>query len=159
MKAGYNFYFFSFLGVRGYLDYQYGFSVSSQTETEQNQTTTTGSKFSLHHITFNVDLLANFLNTDSFSLGGFVGIGLGYGHASNTTANVNTSTTTKLADGFILPVNVGLSIIASGHHRLDFGVRIPTIAMNAAITTNNNANNRQNSYRYLLTTIGYSYNF
>lgn len=169
-KVGYNYYFLSFLGVRGYLDYQYGLNTSntSGTQVDQGQTNTNTNektKNTFHQITFNVDALVNFVNLDTFQLGAYAGVGLGYATINHTTetidAGVTTIINTKPADGFVLPVNVGLSIVAGGHHRLDFGVRIPTIALSRKIVTGTapDTTTTDNTYRYLITTIGYSYNF
>lgn len=158
VKAGYSYYFLSFLGVRGYLDYQYGFSVSSTTQTGQ-QTQTDTTRNSLHQVAFNIDALINFVNTESFALGVYAGIGLGYANASSTNVEQNQTINTKRSDGFILPINVGLGITAGEHHRLDFGVKIPTLSTKAPLPAGQTQSNTTTTYKDLIVTIGYAFQF
>lgn len=158
VKAGYSYYFLSFLGVRGYLDYQYGFSVNSTTTTQQGQAAQTDvTRGSVHQVALNADVLLNFINAESFKLGVYAGIGLGFASANNTQVTQVETITRKLGEGFILPINVGFGIIAGTHHRLDFGVKIPTLGIKAV--TNQQNQNETTTYRDLMVTIGYSYQF
>ncbi|WP_238702088.1 outer membrane beta-barrel protein [Helicobacter bilis] len=155
VKAGYNFYFTQMFGVRGYLDYTFVFNpISASSVTVFS---------SAHVITLNADLLVNLIQTDSVAFGAFVGIGLGYGMASVTeTNNVGTTEDLMKTSGFILPVNVGLSLTANNHHRFELGFKIPTLDMGVTETSSGKIPTNlyeTNSVRLFTTSVGYSYIF
>lgn len=163
VKAGYNFHFAQMLGVRGYLDYTFVFNPMSASSVTDNVNDTRNIFSSAHVITLNADLLVNIMQTDSVAFGAFVGIGLGYGMASNvTTTNPGTTETNFKAGGFLLPINVGLSLTANNHHRFELGFKIPTLGMSATIYGGQNVPNNAfdiNSIRLFTTSVGYSYIF
>lgn len=163
VKAGYNFHFAQMLGVRGYLDYTFVFNPMSASSVTDNVNDTRNIFSSAHVITLNADLLVNLIQTDSISFGAFVGIGLGYGMGSTTTTpDKGAATTSEKASGFILPINVGLSLTANNHHRFELGFKIPTLGMSVTETSSGKvpANLYEtNSVRLFTTSVGYSYIF
>lgn len=162
VKAGYNYYFSKMFGMRGYLDYTFMFNPSGSS-TEGGTTNTKSSTFvSAHLITFNADLLVNLIRTDSVAFGAFAGIGVGYGMAGSTSTKNGTTTQDFKASGFILPINVGLSLTANNHHRFELGFKIPTLGLSLTETNGNKipANTYEiDSLRLLTTSVGYSYIF
>lgn len=163
VKAGYNFFFTSMFGVRGYLDYTFVFGPSGEASEGGGTNTSSSTMRSAHLITLNADLLVNIMQTDSVAFGAFVGIGLGYGMGSTTTTpDKGAATTSEKASGFILPINVGLSLTANNHHRFELGFKIPTLGMSATIYGGQNVPNNAfdiNSIRLFTTSVGYSYIF
>lgn len=85
VQLGYNYMFTGFFGLRGYVDYNYGFRHSHLETTEQNKTTDSSDLISSHTISGNVDVLLNFLNSDTFSFGVYAGVGFGYMTMSSTS--------------------------------------------------------------------------
>lgn len=170
VQLGYNYMLTDFFGLRGYLDYNYGFMHNhiKETATEQQQSTTTDTTTldSSHAISVNVDVLLNILSSDTFAFGAYAGIGLGYATMNSTSktteTGVITNTTTPEGDGFILPINLGLSLTANNHHRFELGFKIPTLGVKYTLPANQNQGNNNNdttTTRNLITTIGYSYIF
>lgn len=162
VKAGYNFYFTSMFGVRGYLDYTFIFAPSDTTSTTNTTSSSTSIFNSANLITLNADLLVNLMQTDSIKFGAFVGIGLGYGIGSGTSTTNGTETQVFEASGFILPINLGLSLTANNHHRFELGFKVPTLGLSVK-----RANEKEipsnafetNSIRLFTTSVGYSYIF
>lgn len=163
VKLGYNFYFSGFFGLRGYVDYIYGMNLTNQRQTDTGVTVTQHSGTHLHYVNLNVDALINFFSGDSVTFGAFVGIGFGYGAMIQTGVqnNGNISTTRNIGDGFIMPINLGLSLIAGGKHRIDLTMKIPTfgIRQNPINNQGGGNNNQQITDRHLIGMIGYSYTF
>lgn len=167
VQLGYNYMLTDFFGLRGYLDYNYGFNHNHEKSTEQqNQTTDNTMLASSHAISVNVDVLLNILSSDTFAFGAYAGIGLGYATMNSTSktteTGVITNTTTPAGDGFILPINLGLSLTANNHHRFELGFKIPTLGVKYTPPANQNQGNNNNettTTRNLITTIGYSYIF
>lgn len=163
VKAGYNYYFSQMFGVRGYLDYTFVFMPSGAAR-ETGGTTIKESTFRYaHNITLNADLLVNLIQTDSIAFGAFAGIGLGYGIAGATSTDTNGTTTQNFSsNGFILPINLGLSLTANNHHRFELGFKIPTLGMSVTESGGkviNQDNYKTNSLRFFTTSVGYSYIF
>lgn len=163
VKAGYNFFFTPMFGVRGYLDYTFVFGPSGKASEGGAAKTSLSTLASAHLITLNADLLVNIMQTDSVAFGAFVGIGLGYGMASSTTtSNPGTTTTAYKAGGFLLPINVGLSLTANNHHRFELGFKIPTLGITPTEEGGVKVDPKlyeTNSMRYFTTSVGYSYIF
>ena len=163
VKAGYNFFFTPMFGARGYLDYTFMFNPGGSATEGGGTNTKSSQMISAHSITLNADLLVNIMQTDSVSFGAFVGIGLGYGMmSSTTTSNPGTTETNMKASGFILPINVGLSLTANNHHRFELGFKIPTLGITPTEQggVKVNANDYEtNTMRYFTTSVGYSYIF
>ncbi|WP_104746479.1 outer membrane beta-barrel protein [Helicobacter bilis] len=162
VQLGYNYMLTDFFGLRGYLDYNYGFMHNHQKMTEQNTITDTSKPVSSHAISVNVDVLLNILSSDTFAFGAYAGIGLGYTTMSSRTIEVATTTIDLQGDGFILPINLGLSLTANNHHRFELGFKIPTLGVKYTPPANQNQGNNNNettTTRNLITTIGYSYIF
>lgn len=163
VKAGYNFFFTPMFGARGYLDYTFVFGPSGEASEGGAAKTSSSTLASAHLITLNADLLVNIMQTDSVAFGAFVGIGLGYGMASSTTtSNPGTTTTAYKAGGFLLPINVGLSLTANNHHRFELGFKIPTLSMDitevSGVKVPDNAFDALN-VKLFTTSVGYSYIF
>ncbi|WP_281651713.1 outer membrane beta-barrel protein [Helicobacter bilis] len=163
VKAGYNFFFTPMFGVRGYLDYTFMFNPQGTVTEGGGTNTKTSQMMSAHSITLNADLLVNIMQTDSVAFGAFVGIGLGYGMMSATSTDNAGKTTDQLkASGFILPINVGLSLTANNHHRFELGFKIPTLGITPTEEGGVKVDPKQyetNSIRYFTTSVGYSYIF
>lgn len=164
-KFGYNHYFSDRFGIRGYVDYIYGVnSIRNTAITNQTSTTTTGSE-RLHYINVNIDALINFYTNDIIALGAFAGIGFGYGAMASTATEQsgNVTTTTDIASGFIMPINLGVSLIAGGKHRIDLSVKIPTFSIEQNIIQTGgggqNQINNSSNYRHIIGMVGYSYTF
>ena len=151
------------LGVRGYLDYTFVFNPMSASSVTNSMSDTRNIFSSAYVITLNADLLVNLIQTDSVSFGAFVGIGLGYGVFGETgNFTNNTTTTRRKGNGFILPINAGLSLTANNHHRFELGFKIPTLGMSVTETSSGKipANLYEtNSVRLSTTSVGYSYIF
>lgn len=164
VQLGYNYMLTDFFGLRGYLDYNYGFNHNHEKSTEQqNQTTDNTTLASSHAISVNVDVLLNILSSDTFAFGAYAGIGLGYATMNSTSkttdGGVITNTTTPAGDGFILPINLGLSLTANNHHRFELGFKIPTLSVKYVAPTQQGNPTETTTTRNLITTIGYSYIF
>ncbi|MCI7410129.1 outer membrane beta-barrel protein [Helicobacter bilis] len=167
VQLGYNYMLTDFFGLRGYLDYNYGFHHTHTKTTEtQNQTTDATTSNSSHAISVNVDVLLNILSSDTFAFGAYAGIGLGYATMSGAEKTNEqgqiTTLITQGGDGFILPINLGLSLTANNHHRFELGFKIPTLGVKYTPPANQNQGNNNNettTTRNLITTIGYSYIF
>lgn len=161
VKAGYNFFFTSMFGVRGYLDYTFVFGPSGEASEGGGTNTSSSTMRSAHLITLNADLLVNIMQTDSVSFGAFVGIGLGYGMMSATSTDNAGKTTDRLkASGFILPINVGLSLTANNHHRFELGFKIPTLGITPTLVDGKAIPaGTEVNIRYFTTSVGYSYIF
>lgn len=163
VKAGYNFFFTSMFGARGYLDYTFMFAPDGRASEGGGTNTSESNMNSAHLITLNADLLVNIMQTDSVAFGAFVGIGLGYGMmSSTTTSNPGTTETKMKASGFILPINVGLSLTANNHHRFELGFKIPTLGITPTEQGGVKVDPKlyeTNSMRFFTTSVGYSYIF
>lgn len=164
VQLGYNYMLTDFFGLRGYLDYNYGFNHNHEKSTEQqNQTTDNTTLASSHAISVNVDVLLNILSSDTFAFGAYAGIGLGYATMNSTSkatdGGVITNTTTPAGDGFILPINLGLSLTANNHHRFELGFKIPTLGVKYVAPAQQGNPTETTTTRNLITTIGYSYIF
>ncbi|WP_115542385.1 outer membrane beta-barrel protein [Helicobacter didelphidarum] len=71
VKLGWNQFFTPLIGLRGYVTYDFDGLVKFQRFGDISAT--------YQNIATNMDLLLNFINTDSFSMAIFAGFGLGYG--------------------------------------------------------------------------------
>ena len=76
-----------------------------------------------------------------------------------TDGGVITNTTTPQGDGFILPINLGLSLTANNHHRFELGFKIPTLGVKYVAPAQQGNPTETTTTRNLITTIGYSYIF
>ncbi|TLD81436.1 outer membrane beta-barrel protein [Helicobacter trogontum] len=163
VQLGYNYMFTNFLGLRGYVNYNYGFAHSHLKRTEQNQTTDDSRLISAHTVSGNIDVLLNFLNSDTFSFGVYAGVGFGYMTMSSTSRvsgnGTITNTITPEGNGFILPINAGLMLTANGHHRFELGFKIPTLGVKYVPASADPQNIETITTRNLITTIGYTYIF
>ena len=162
LKAGYQYFFMPIVGVRGYLGYDFNGS----------RVFMKGSRFgagmkdvnmSFQNITLNADVMVNFLNTDSFTLGAYVGFGLGYGITGVTSESkeVQTGINEMLKEmnynGFNIPINVGIAATFAGSHKVEIGAKIQALSAGYSSKTKNDKT------EWLMNThvinVGYSYIF
>ncbi|RDU70720.1 outer membrane beta-barrel protein [Helicobacter aurati] len=143
IQAGYQYFFVPLFGVRGYLGYD--FDVNAKF-------TKQGRRTGVHNITLNFDGLVNFINSDNFTLGAFLGFGLGYGIVVATGEKIEGTT----YNGFNIPINVGLAT-TFGSHKIEIGGKIQTLAAGHTLKLGN----QEIATRYNPHTIyvGYSYIF
>lgn len=107
-----------------------------------------GVSLNLIDLNLNLDLLANFYASDSFSLGAFVGVGSGF----------NTAARDFGAEAIVLGLNiptygrVGLSFGLGEHSRVDVGASLPILSYNvigfAGGVGGMSAEDRLNMFRY-----------
>lgn len=163
VKLGYTHFFNKWVGIRGYANYHYGFAYNTTTTTETNTTTESSLLASYHQVAGNVEATFKFFDLNGVGLGAYAGLGAGYSatnsHTRTTEASTTTTIDTKVASGFVLPVNVGLEVYMGKHHNASLNFRIPTIA--TTLTTTDTANGTTTKYeeRNLIITLGYSYTF
>lgn len=158
LKLGYAHFFNSWVGLRGYASYHYGFLYDNS----DDGTTKSSNLSSYHQVAGNIEATFKFFDFNGAGLGAYAGIGLGYGTAdttaTSTESNTTTTTNTKIASGFILPVNVGLEVYIGENHNTSLNFRIPTIA--TKLTTTDTAGVKtKNELRNLIITLGYTYTF
>ncbi|WP_104747093.1 outer membrane beta-barrel protein, partial [Helicobacter bilis] len=115
LKAGYQYFFMPMVGVRGYLGYDFNGSRLLM----KGAVFGAGVKdinLSFQNITLNADVMVNFLNTDSFTLGAYVGFGLGYGITGMTgqKAVIDQIIGKMKYNGFNIPINVGIAATFGG---------------------------------------------
>ena len=155
LKAGYQYFFMPIVGVRGYLGYDFN---GSRTLMKLG----TGMKdvnVSFQNITLNADVMVNFLNTDSFALGAYVGFGLGYGITGVTgqKAAIDMVINNMNYNGFNIPINVGIAATFAGSHKVEIGAKIQ------ALSAGYSAKAKNDKTEYLVNThvinVGYSYIF
>ncbi|EEO25183.2 MULTISPECIES: outer membrane beta-barrel protein [Helicobacter] len=158
LKAGYQYFFMPIVGVRGYLGYDFnGSRVFGK-----------GSKFgegvkdvsiSFQNITLNADVMVNFLNTDSFTLGAYVGFGLGYGITGLTGEKTIVDTLNKGQDynGFNIPINVGIAATFAGSHKVEIGAKIQALSAGYSSKTKNDKSEILMNTHVI--NVGYSYIF
>lgn len=163
VKLGYTHFFNKWVGIRGYANYHYGFTYNTTTTTEANATTKESTLVSYHQVAGNVEATFKFFDLNGVGLGAYAGLGAGYGTANTsvvTTAAATTTTLdTKVASGFVLPVNVGLEVYMGKHHNASLNFRIPTIATTLTTTGTAAGTTTKNELRNLIITLGYSYTF
>lgn len=164
VKLGYTHFFNKWVGIRGYANYHYGFAYNTTTTTETNTTSESSLLASYNQVAGNVEATFKFFDLNGVGLGAYAGLGAGYSatYALNTTKESGTTTIidTKIASGFVLPVNVGLEVYMGKHHNASLNFRIPTIA--TTLTTNTGGQQgtaTKYEERNLIITLGYSYTF
>ncbi|MWV61162.1 outer membrane beta-barrel protein [Helicobacter saguini] len=117
IKLGYSHFFNALIGVRGYINYDY----SDYREVLKD------SKIASEDVSINSDVMINFYNGKRGSFGLFIGFGVGYNlpQFENAQTRINLESTHKY-NGFIMPLNLGLSF-SSSPHKIELGTRIPTL--------------------------------
>ena len=155
LKAGYQYFFMSIVGARGYLGYDFNGS-RVFVKVEQGFK---GVSVLFHNITLNADAMVNFLNTDSFTLGAYVGFGLGYGITGLTGEKMIVDTLNKEQDynGFNIPINVGIAATFAGSHKVEIGAKIQTLAAGYSSKTKNDKSEMLMNTHVI--NVGYSYIF
>lgn len=174
LKAGYAHYFNNSFGLRAYGAYNYGFNGSNNTTTtteggggQGGGATTTTEKAnaltSLHQVSANIDVIWDFLQLSSTSLGVYAGIGAGYAaHTSSSTTTegaATTTTDTNMGSGFVLPVNLGLELGIGKHHRAGLNFKIPTLPATFKNNVGAAADNNEYKSRNLIISVSYAYVF
>ncbi|WP_281650419.1 outer membrane beta-barrel protein [Helicobacter bilis] len=112
-----------------------------------------------HNITLNADAMVNFLNTDSFTLGAYVGFGLGYGITGLTGEKMIVDTLNKEQDynRFNIPINVGIAATFGGSHKVEIGAKIQALSAEySSKTKNDKSETLMNTH---VINVGYSYIF
>ncbi len=159
LKIGHEHFFNGWAGLRGYASYHYGFLSTNK----DKSTTQTADLHSYHQVAANVEATFKFFDFNNAGLGAYAGIGLGYGTANtsskNTESNTTTTTDTKLANGFILPVNIGLEVYIGDNHNTSLNFRIPTIATKLTTTATAETTTTKNELRNFIISLGYTYTF
>ena len=168
-KLGYTHFFNKWVGLRGYASYTYAYNytktITPANATEGTAASTDPHLISHHQVAANVDVAFRFFETKGVGLGGYAGIGAGYAHSNETNTtldentNITTTTTQNLANGFVLPVNVGLEVYMGKHHNASLNFRIPTLAYKGTTTTTGETTSTTTQLRNLIITLGYSYTF
>ena len=158
LKAGYQYFFMPIVGVRGYLGYDFnGSRVFGK-----------GSKFgegvkdvsiSFQNITLNADVMVNFLNTDSFTLGAYVGFGLGYGITGVTDpkAGIDMFLGNMNCNGFNIPINVGIAATFAESHKVEIGAKIQALSAGYSSKAKNDKSEMLMNTHVI--NVGYSYIF
>ena len=158
LKAGYQYFFMPMVGVRGYLGYDFnGSRVFVKMPAAANMKDIS---ISFQNITLNADVMVNFLNTDSFTLGVYVGFGLGYGITGITGQKevIDQIIGNNMKyNGFNIPINVGIAATFAGSHKVEIGAKIQALSAGYSSKTKNDKT------EYLMNThvinVGYSYIF
>ena len=157
LKAGYQYFFMPMVGVRGYLGYDFnGSRVFVKMPAAANMKDIS---ISFQNITLNADVMVNFLNTDSFTLGVYVGFGLGYGITGMTgqKAVIDQIIGKMKYNGFNIPINVGIAATFGRSHKVEIGAKIQALSAGYSSKTKNDKT------EYLMNThvinVGYSYIF
>lgn len=163
-KIGYKYFFNDWLGIRGYANVDY-----SGSQIVQDYSNTIGNgrsdvKYGFITYAVNADVLLNFYNTESYSIGAFLGIGLGGQSTTYEQIVITTIVTTgsratasryikENISGFYSDFKVGLRATA-GNHGMDFIAKIPFVETKKTIQ-GIDAKVKQN-YQILL---GYNFSF
>ena len=162
LNAGYQYFFVPMVGVRGYLGYDFNGSRSYMKVSD----ILPGEKdisVSFQNITLNADVMVNFLNTDSFTLGAYVGLGLGYGITSVTHEKKIIQDIIKDMlngmdyNGFNIPINVGIAATFGGSHKVEIGAKIQ--ALSAGYSSKSKNDKAEILINTHVINVGYSYIF
>ena len=158
LKAGYQYFFMPIVGVRGYLGYDFNgsriFAKGSKLGTGVKDI-----NISFQNITLNADVMVNFLNTDSFTLGAYVGFGLGYGITGVTgqKAAIDMVINNMNYNGFNIPINVGIAATFGGSHKVEIGAKIQALSAGYSSKTKNDKSEMLINTHVI--NVGYSYIF
>ena len=103
--------------------------------------------------------MVNFLNTDSFTLGAYVGFGLGYGITGITgpKAGIDRFLGDKNYNGFNIPINVGIAATFAGSHKVEIGAKIQALSAGYSSKTKNDKSEILMNTHVI--NVGYSYIF
>ncbi|WP_051053854.1 outer membrane beta-barrel protein [Helicobacter bilis] len=103
--------------------------------------------------------MVNFLNTDSFTLGAYVGFGLGYGITGLTGEKTIVDTLSKEQNynGFNIPINVGIAATFAGSHKVEIGAKIQALSAGYSSKTKNDKSEMLMNTHVI--NVGYSYIF
>ena len=157
LKAGYQYFFMPMVGVRGYLGYDFnGSRVFVKMPAAANMKDIS---ISFQNITLNADVMVNFLNTDSFTLGAYVGFGLGYGITGVTgqKAAIDMVINNMNYNGFNIPINVGIAATFAGSHKVEIGAKIQALSAGYSSKTKNDKSEMLINTHVI--NVGYSYIF
>ena len=158
LKAGYQYFFMPMVGVRGYLGYDFnGSRVFVKMPAAANMKDIS---ISFQNITLNADVMVNFLNTDSFTLGVYVGFGLGYGITGITGQKevIDQIIGNNMKyNGFNIPINVGIAATFAGSHKVEIGAKIQALSAGYSSKTKNDKSEMLINTHVI--NVGYSYIF
>ncbi|MDY5950137.1 MAG: outer membrane beta-barrel protein [Helicobacter sp.] len=155
LKAGYQYFFMPIVGVRGYLGYDFNGSRALMKLGMGMKDV----NVSFQNITLNADVMVNFLNTDSFTLGAYVGFGLGYGITGITgqKAAIDMVLGDMNYNGFNIPINVGIAATFAGSHKVEIGAKIQALSAGYSSKTKNDKSEILMNTHVI--NVGYSYIF
>ena len=155
LKAGYQYFFMPIVGVRGYLGYDFNGSRALMKLGMGMKDV----NVSFQNITLNADVMVNFLNTDSFTLGAYVGFGLGYGITGVTgqKAAIDMVINNMNYNGFNIPINVGIAATFAGSHKVEIGAKIQALSAGYSSKTKNDKSEMLMNTHVI--NVGYSYIF
>ena len=155
LKAGYQYFFMPMVGVRGYLGYDFNGSRALMKLGMGMKDV----NVSFQNITLNADVMVNFLNTDSFTLGAYVGFGLGYGITGVTgpKAGIDRFLGNMNYNGFNIPINVGIAATFAGSHKVEIGAKIQALSAGYSSKTKNDKSEMLINTHVI--NVGYSYIF
>jgi len=152
LKLGYNYYFSNRLGVRGYVDYGYGFHTTNESGATNNT--------NIHQLAINADVLVNIFSYKNVIFGAYAGLGFGYSGKNTEAKSAGTTTITDGPSGVYIPINLGISANIEQNHRVDIGVKIQTFQTSINNTTNaESSTTGTDKLRTLNFGIGYQYLF
>ena len=152
-KVGYQHWFIPYFGLRAYFQYDFNTGRTWQGLGDSSLSA------AFQTFTGNIDLMANFINTESFSLGVFAGIGAGYTMTIWSDENVAKALDKTMEYvGLALPINVGIATTIAESHKIELGARIP--ALPAFYQTKGDTNNKAGfGFAPMSVNLGYSYIF
>lgn len=155
LKAGYQYFFMPIVGVRGYLGYDFNGSRALMKLGMGMKDV----NVSFQNITLNADVMVNFLNTDSFTLGAYVGFGLGYGITGITDqkAAIDMFLGDMNYNGFNIPINVGIAATFAGSHKVEISAKIQALSAGYSSKTKNDKSEMLINTHVI--NVGYSYIF
>ena len=156
LKAGYQYFFMPIVGVRGYLGYDFNGSRALMKLGMGMKDV----NVSFQNITLNADVMVNFLNTDSFTLGAYVGFGLGYGITGITGQKevIDQIIGNNMKyNGFNIPINVGIAATFGGSHKVEIGAKIQALSAGYSSKTKNDKSEMLMNTHVI--NVGYSYIF
>ena len=162
LKAGYQYFFMPIVGVRGYLGYDFNGSrvFTKGSVLSQLMPGAKDVNVSFQNITLNADLMVNFLKTDSFTLGVYVGFGLGYGITGITGQKevIDQIIGNNMKyNGFNIPINVGIAATFAGSHKVEIGAKIQALSAGYSSKTKNDKSEMLMNTHVI--NVGYSYIF
>ena len=116
--AGYKQFFTDNFGLRYYGMFDYGTNIHEEEVAGETITT----EFNTLNVNANVDVMFNFIATESFDLGIFGGVSLGY--ANHSPKEKDDEGNDDSVGGFDAGINLGVRANIAGHHGIELFSRI-----------------------------------